>query len=141
MAWLTVLVSLGLLLGLFRFVAGGGSPRHSASGPPASSAPGVKGFAVVVIPSGGKRRPPRRFPLLLFSHRVIAPGHKVQDHQLSVMFLVDVSGSMKRVPLADMENALARFLKAGGAPARPVRSHLLRRLRTGSAVAVARQDQ
>jgi Mg-chelatase subunit ChlD len=107
MAWLTVLVSLGLLLG------SSGSLR--AAEPEAFRVrsarvdrPGELS-AVVVIPPGGTP-PAQDFGLLLDDRRVAA--QKVQDHQLSVMLLVDVSGSMKGAPLADIKDALARFLKA-----------------------------
>jgi SAM-dependent methyltransferase len=106
MAWLTVLVSLGLLLG--------SSPSLRAAEPEAFRVrsagvdrPGELS-AVVVIPPGGTP-PAADFALLLDDRRIAA--QKVQDHQLSVMLLVDVSGSMKGAPLADIKDALARVLK------------------------------
>ena len=106
MARLTLLLSLGLLL-----VSSG--PLRAASADSFSVRSAVVGrdgelSTVVVLPSG-PTPPATDFELLIDTQRVTA-ARAVQDHQLSVMFLVDVSGSMKGAPLTDVKNALTTFL-------------------------------
>jgi Mg-chelatase subunit ChlD len=47
---------------------------------------------------------------LLINDRVAATARETQDQRLNLMFLVDVSGSMKGPPLNDAKNALPSFL-------------------------------
>lgn len=47
---------------------------------------------------------------LLIDDRVAATARETQDQRLNLMFLVDVSGSMKGPPLNDAKNALPSFL-------------------------------
>lgn len=110
MAWLTVLVSLTFLLGSSDSLRAA-EPESFRVRSAVAEPPGQLS-AVVVIPPGATP-PATDFELLLDDRRVTA--QKVQDHQLSVMFLVDVSGSMKGAPLADIKDALSRFLKAARA--------------------------
>src|SRR5262245_46053826 len=107
MAWLTLLVSLGLLLGSSGSLWAA-EPEAFRVRSAVADRPGELS-AVVVIPPG-QTPPATDFELLLDDRRIAA--QKVQDHQLSVMFLVDVSGSMKGAPLADIKDALPRFLRA-----------------------------
>jgi Mg-chelatase subunit ChlD len=106
MAWFTLLVSLGLLLGSWGS-SRAAEPEAFRVRSAAVDRPGELS-AVVTIPPGATP-PSTDFALLIDDRRIAA--QKVQDHQLSVMFLVDVSGSMKGAPLADIKDALARFLK------------------------------
>ena len=69
--------------------------------------------AVVELPPGST--PKSTDFQLLINDRVAATARETQDQRLNLMFLVDVSGSMKGPPLNDAKNALVSFL----AKARP----------------------
>ena len=107
MAWFTLLLALGLLL------------ASSSSAPAAQPEPfDVRSAvvdrngelsAVVVVPPGPT--PPSTDFELLIDTRPVTAARAVQEHQLNAMFLVDVSGSMKGKPLADVKAALSEFLK------------------------------
>ena len=47
---------------------------------------------------------------LLINDRVAATARETQDQRLNLLFLVDVSGSMKGPPLNDAKNELSSFL-------------------------------
>ena len=64
--------------------------------------------AVVELPPGST--PKSTDFQLLINDRVAATARETQDQRLNLMFLVDVSGSMKGPPLNDAKNALVSFL-------------------------------
>jgi Mg-chelatase subunit ChlD len=64
--------------------------------------------AVVELPPGST--PKSTDFKLLINDRVAATARETQDQRLNLMFLVDVSGSMKGPPLNDAKNALPSFL-------------------------------
>ena len=64
--------------------------------------------AVVELPPGSTAKS-TDFQLLI-NDRVAATARETQDQRLNLMFLVDVSGSMKGPPLNDAKNALPSFL-------------------------------
>jgi len=64
--------------------------------------------AVVELPHGST--PKSTDFQLLINDRVAATARETQDQRLNLMFLVDVSGSMKGPPLNDAKNALSSFL-------------------------------
>jgi len=64
--------------------------------------------AVVELPEGST--PKSTDFQLLIDDKVAATARETQDQRLSLMFLVDVSGSMRGSPLNDAKNALTSFL-------------------------------
>jgi Mg-chelatase subunit ChlD len=108
MTWLTFLVALGLLL----FAS---TPLVTAQSEPfriRSSSVDTAGelTAVVEVPPGSTVNA-SDFNLLI-DNRQVATAREAHDQELHVMFLVDVSGSMKGAPLNDVKATLPRFLAA-----------------------------
>lgn len=64
--------------------------------------------AVVELPPGST--PKSTDFQLLINDRVAAIARETEDQRLNLMFLVDISGSMKGPPLNDAKNALPSFL-------------------------------
>ena len=65
--------------------------------------------AVVEFPPGAT--PKSTDFRLLIDDRQVASARETQDQRLNLMFLVDVSGSMRGAPLNDIKSALPKFLK------------------------------
>jgi hypothetical protein len=65
--------------------------------------------AVVEFPPGAT--PKSTDFRLLFDDRQVASARETPDQRLNLMFLVDVSGSMRGAPLNDIKSALPKFLK------------------------------
>lgn len=107
MTWLTFLVAVGLaLVPSVSMVAAQTEALRIRSS--FVNSPGEL-TAVVEFPSGATPKS-TDFHLLL-DDRQVASARETQDQRLNLMFLVDVSGSMRGAPLNDIKSALPKFLK------------------------------